>query len=62
MKTEINGPANIIMFINIALEEGKIDAEVAAKLIKQAEATIKYIRLLDNVNNVMWADVVHKGE
>ena len=62
MKTEINGPANIIMFINMALEEGKIDANLALKLIKQAEATIKYIRLLDNTNNVMWADVVHTGE
>jgi len=58
MKTEVNGPANIIMFINFALEEGKIDKDLAEKLIKHAESTIKYIRLLDNPKNIQWSEVV----
>ena len=62
MKTEVNGPATIIMLIEQALENATIDRKLAEKLIKHAQATIKYIRLLDNKDNVRWSDVVDNDQ
>lgn len=58
MKTEVNGPANIIMLLDVALENGQISKSAYDILIPHAENTIKYIRLLDNTKDVKWSDVV----
>lgn len=54
---EVNGPANIIMILDAALDAGEIDPLLYKKLCEQAWRTISYLRQLDNPKQTKWADI-----
>lgn len=54
---ETNGPANMIMMLDLMLEMGTIAKEDHAQLKEQAEKTVKYILQLKNPNNINWFDM-----
>ena len=55
---EVNGPANIITFIDIARRmNGGQDNELLDRIEREALATIEYMQHLENPENVKWSDI-----
>lgn len=62
MKPEVNGAANIVMFIDHIEESKAMDydnsvEDMLAKIRAEAMALVAYITLLDNPGNVKWSDI-----
>ncbi len=54
---ETNGPANIIMFIDVLLSDNKISEQDYQVIKDQALKTVEYLKLLENPDKVNWSDV-----
>lgn len=59
---EINGTANMRMFLEQALEFGDIEPVVYDKLIRQVDLTERYMLAHDRDNTVTWGMVVAHPE
>lgn len=54
---EVNGPANIIMIVEMLYDTKQITKGSRDLLVAQAELTIDYLKQLSNTKGVMWYDI-----
>lgn len=54
---EVNGPANILLFLSIMLDQGRILPADADRLAKEATKTLQYLQQLDNPNRIDWYNI-----
>ena len=51
---ELNGPANIVMIVNLALLNKKIDHDTAMKVLEQCNLLCEYMNMYKNSTTVNW--------
>lgn len=59
---EVNGPANIIMYLRGMLDNGRISKKDYDLLVNEAEKIIDYMNQLYNPKQINWSEVKKKSQ